>query len=269
MCPRLITIYGPVAIQSYGFMILVGLMVFLGVTYFHRRRAQLIRGDLYINAVFGALLVGVLGGRFLGVIADWPSFKENPIEIFYPWIGGFVVLGAIAAIVIVMPLYLWWHRVPILETFDFAAVYAPMLQAIARFGCLLAGCCYGVPVATATWWSVTFINPEAHIPPYLLGVPLLPTQLFASAASAFIFVLMLLLHKRFTRVGQAILFYLMSENIARFAVDFWRGDRGELYSVYGVGLKISQFQAYSGIFFMICCVAFVVITLCGKPIVSD
>lgn len=269
MCPKLLTIYGPIAIQSYGFMILFGLLVFLGVTYFHPRRAKLMPGDVYINVVFGALLVGVLGGRVLGVIADWSSFKENPIEIFYPWIGGFVVVGAIAAIVFIMPLYLWWNRVPVLETFDFAAVYAPMLQAIGRFGCLLAGCCYGMPLATASWWSVTFVNPEAHIPPNLLGIPLFPAQLFTSAASGLIFVFMLLLHKRFTRVGQAALFYLMSEDIARFLVDFWRGDRQELFAVYGFCLEISKFQAYSGIFFMICCVAFVGISIYGKPIVSD
>lgn len=264
MCPRLLTIYGPIAIQSYGFMIVVGLLVFLGLTYFHPRRARLMAGDTYINVVFLALLVGVIGGRVLGVIADWSSFRHNPIEIFYPWVGGFVVLGAILGIVIVMPIYLWWHNVPVLETLDFASVYAPLLQAIARFGCLLAGCCYGASVVTPTWFTVVFTNPEAHIPPHLLGVALLPTQLFAAAASAIIFVLMLMLHKKFKYVGQAAFFYLMSENVARFTVDFFRGDRGALSSIFC--FQLSQFQIYSAIFFAISVAGFAVVTLRGKRV---
>lgn len=267
MCPRLFTIYGPIAIQSYGFMIVVGLLIFLGLTYFHPRRLKLISGETYINTIFVALLVGVIGGRVLGVIADWPSFSQHPMEMFYPWVGGFVVLGAILGIVIVMPFYLWYKRVPVLAMFDFAAVYAPLLQAIARFGCLLAGCCYGAAVSSARWWTVTFTNPEAHIPPHLLGVPLLPTQLYAAAASAFIFLIMLLVNRRFSRLGQAAFFYLMSENVARFAVDFWRGDRGILYPV--AGLHLSQFQVYSGVFFLICAAGFLFVTLRGKKAVND
>jgi phosphatidylglycerol---prolipoprotein diacylglyceryl transferase len=264
MCPRLLTIYGPIAIQSYGFMIVVGLLVFLGITYFHPRRIKLMPGDVYLNAVFMALLVGVLGGRILGVIADWPSFRLNPIEVFYPWVGGFVVLGAIVAIVTIMPLYLWWYRVPILASLDFAAVYAPLLQAIARFGCLFAGCCYGAQAASSFWWTMTFTNPEAHMPPHLLGIPLLPTQLYAAALSAAIFVVMLLLQRYFTRLGQALFFYLMSENVARFTVDFWRGDRGLLQPFFGY--QFSQFQIYSLFFLVVCVFIFLVISFFGQKV---
>ena len=267
MCPRLFTIYGPIAIQSYGFMIVVGLLVFLGLTYFHPRRAKLMTGDTYINAVLIALLVGVLGGRTLGVIADWPSFSANPIEVFYPWVGGFVVLGAILGIVTVMPIYLWKHNIPVFETLDFAAVYAPLMQAIARFGCLFSGCCYGAIVSSPTWFTVTFTNLEAHIPQHLLGVPLLPTQLFAAMASAFIFILMLLLRKKFTYIGQTVFFYLLSENVARFGVDFFRGDRGTLSHV--LCFDLSQFQIYSATFFVICLIGFIAVSLYGKKVYVD
>jgi phosphatidylglycerol:prolipoprotein diacylglycerol transferase len=248
-------------------MIITGLLVFLGLTYYHPRRARLISGDGYLNAVFTALFVGVVGGRVLSVIADWHSFAANPIEIFYPWVGGFVVLGAILGIVIVMPLYLKWQRAPVLPLFDFVAVYAPLLQSIARFGCLLAGCCYGAVATASTWWTVTFTNPEAHIPPALLGVPLLPTQIYASMASATIFVIMLLLRKRFAYQGQAIMSYLLCENVARFAVDFWRGDRGELFTV--VGLQLSRFQMYSGLFFIICAAGFIFVTMRAQRVTID
>jgi phosphatidylglycerol:prolipoprotein diacylglycerol transferase len=267
MCPRLLTLYGPIAIQSYGFMIVIGLLAFLGLTYYHPRRAKIIAGDIYLNAVFVGLLVGVIGGRVLGVIADWGSFKLNPIEIFCPWVGGFVVLGAIVAIITLMPIYLWWHKIDALKLFDFVAVYAPLMQAIARFGCLFAGCCYGTVAATQDWWTITFTSLEAHMPSYLLGVPLLPAQLYAAAASASIFIFMFLLQERFTRIGQSILCYLICENIARFAVDFWRGDRGQLYAV--LSLQLSQFQIYSLIVFVFCVGMFLYVTLRGKNVTID
>lgn len=263
MCPRLLTIYGPIAVQSYGFMIVVGLLAFLALTYFHPRRIRLISGEMYINVVFVALLAGVIGGRILGVIADWQAFKDNPIEIFFPWVGGFVVLGAIVGIVCFMPLYLMYNRIPVLELFDFAAVYAPMLQAIARFGCLLAGCCYGA-ITDPSWWSIVVTNPEAHMPAYMLGYPLIPTQIFSAAASGLIFLVMLFLQKRFVRLGQAVFFYLLSENIARFVVDFWRGDRGILYPIFG--MELSQFQIYSLLFFCVSFIGFVGFSCFGKKV---
>lgn len=266
MCPRLLSIYGPIAIQSYGLMIVVGLIIFLGITYFHPRRAQLMSGDAYLNAVFLSLLVGVIGGRVLGVIADWESFKLNPIEIFYPWVGGFVVVGAIIAIVAIMPIYLYFKRLPILSSLDFAAVYAPLIQAVARFGCLLAGCCYGAQATQGSWWAITFTNPEAHMPSSLLGVPLLPTQVYAAVLSAGIFIMMLLLQKHFSRIGQALFFYLMSENIARFLVDFWRGDRGHLRSFWG--FELSQFQIYSILFFLVGVTIFIIISFFGKKVLD-
>ena len=83
MCPRLLTIYGPLAVQSYGFMIITGLLIFLALTYYHPRRAQLISGDGYLNAVFTALFVGVVGGRV--VVHD--LFQDHVlfhVEIFLP-----------------------------------------------------------------------------------------------------------------------------------------------------------------------------------------
>lgn len=264
MCPRLLTLYGPIAVQSYGFMIVLGLVVFLALTYFHPRRKALLSGDVYLNGVFLALFVGVVGGRILAVIADWKSFQSNPVEIFYPWVGGFVVLGAIMAIVFIMPLYLIWHKLPILATLDFAAVYAPLLQAIARFGCLLAGCCYGALAAGKSWGSITFTNPEAHIPPSLLGVALIPSQLYAAALSGLIFLVMMFLYKKFNRYGQALFFYLMSENVARFCVDFLRGDRGDLGVIWG--LQLSQFQVYSIMFFVFSLGAFLVVSFLGEKV---
>ena len=117
----------------------------------------------------------------------------------------------------------------------------------------------------SAWWTITFTNTEAHIPSHLLGVPLIPAQLLAAGLSAFIFIIMLALHRHFPRVGQAVFFYLASENVARIVVDFFRGDRGDLYPVV-FGLQFSQFQLYSAAFLLVCLAGFIGVSVWGRRV---
>jgi len=241
MFPRLAHLYGPLWIQSYGTMIALGLLVFLYLTLRHPRRKKLISTDVFMNGVFVSMLAGVAGGRLLYVLSYPYDFTDNMAEIFFPWVGGLTVIGAIVGVIVGGGTYLWYHRIPILPIFDLAAVYGPCLQAIARFGCFAAGCCYGAPCGIS-WLAVTFTNPAAHAPLY---VALHPAQLYASAASAAIFVVMLLAEKRLApHHGMLFFLYLLLENAARFFVDFWRGDRDPI-ALSIADLYISQVQVYA------------------------
>ena len=52
---------------------------------------------------------------------------------------------------------------------------------IGRFGCLLAGCCYGRPSDVP--WAITFTDPVAAANVGTpLGIPLHPTQLYDAGA---------------------------------------------------------------------------------------
>ena len=244
MYPRLVHIYGPLWIQSYGFMIVFGLLVFLVLTYHHPIRKRIIAGEVYLNAVFTCLVAGIVGGRILFIITEWSQFSSNWLEVFYPWTGGFAILGAILGILITAPIYFLWHRVPILPILDLAAVYAPLMQALGRVGCFLAGCCYGRALEYPAWWSVTFTHYDGYLPLEMIGVPLYPTQLYACFASLAIFFIMYGIVTRYCkRNGQWITLYLVLENAARFVVDFWRADQAALYRIPGVpGLLLSDMQ---------------------------
>jgi len=227
MYPRLVHLYGPLWIQSYGTLLALGVLVFLYLSYHHPWRKQYISGELYFNAIFLSIVSGIVGSRLLCVITDWHEFSGNWVSIFYPWIGGLTIQGSVLGVLIVIPWYLKWHKVPVLPLFDLAALYAPIIQAIARFGCLLAGCCYGAPCSLP--WAITFTASDIPAP---TDIPLHPTQIYTALISFLMFFVLYWLSKQnFLKHGQVLFMYLMLENLSRFTIDFWRGDRAELTNI--------------------------------------
>lgn len=245
MFPRILHVYESLWIQSYGFMIAVGFLIFLFLTYRHPIRKRVIDGQVYLNGVFWSLFIGVVGARVCYVLTDLQMFYDRPMDIFFPWVGGLVVLGSIVSVLIFAPLYLRYHRLVLFPILDLVAVYAPLMQAISRIGCFLAGCCYGIPASTNSWWTVVFIDSEGIAP---LHVALHPAQLYASLASLAVFFLLLTwVRLKKIKPGSPLFMFLVLEGVARFFVDFWRGDRGELISVglFGTTVDLSQVQLMS------------------------
>ncbi len=258
MYPRILHLYGPIWINSYGIMIAIGFLLFAFFTYRHPLRKKIIETNDFFDVLFIGLLSGILGGRLLFVIENFDAFESNFLEIFYPWIGGFSLLGTIISILIIVPIYLKWRKVNILPFLDLISIYAPLLQAISRIGCFLAGCCYGKIVSNYLPWSVIYTNPESLAP---LNVPLHPTQLYSTLASFSIFLILRFgITKKVKRVGQITFSYLILESSSRFVVDFWRGDRELMFGIF----SFSQFLA--SILLLISITSLIWISLKGKDL---
>ena len=258
MYPRVFHVWGSLWVQSYGLMIAVGFVVFLLLTHRHPIRKKEISSTNYLNAVFFSLFIGVAGGRLFYVITTLEEFYDNPVDILMPWDGGLVVSGAIIAVLIFAPIYLKRIGCALFPLLDLVALYAPLMQSISRFGCFLAGCCYGLPVVSPQWWSVIFTDPNGVAP---CNIALHPAQLYVSFASFLIFLLLVVM-VRFIRVkrGVVLFLYLCLENSSRFIVDFWRGDRGDLIAVGLHGKPIiwlSQVQLLSVLFFSLSAIGLV------------
>lgn len=253
MNPRLLHLYGPLWVNSYGTMIAIGLAVFLLLSYRHPLRKKYIDGDLFLNGVMICLLTGLVGGRILFVLLNLPSYLNNWVEIFYPWAGGFALLGGVLAVPPTMIWYLRHHRVEVLPVMDLAALYVPLLQAISRVGCFLAGCCFGCLAPEGFSWAITYTHPDSLAPLY---VALHPTQLYSLGASLAIF---FIVQGYYTLArparGQIFFLYLILEGVARCMVDFWRGDVGQYAQQ---GLHFGLINAYQGI-----ACALVLIGVCG------
>ncbi|HBS47628.1 TPA: prolipoprotein diacylglyceryl transferase [Candidatus Dependentiae bacterium] len=223
MYPRILHIYGPLWINSYGVMIALGVLVFAVLTLHNPIRKKIIDPATFFDSLFIGLLGGIVGGRLLYVLESYSAFMQNPIEIFYLWDGGFSLLGSIITILLTLPFYLKSKKVPVLPFLDLITIYVPLLQSISRIGCFLAGCCYGMQTCDNFIFAVHYKCPQCLAP---LNTPLHPTQLYSSFASFMIFIILQFWASKKAKFSGQILFtYLFLEGFARFFVDFWRGDR--------------------------------------------
>lgn len=218
--PELIHIYGPLGIQAYGLFIALAIIITTYAIRKNKRFSHLNLEPVYTNIIIISIIAGAMGGRLLEVISE-PSIYQNWYDWFALWQGGFSALGAILGITLIAPLYLKKINIPVLPTCDLVAIYAPLLQAIARLGCFTAGCCYGKP--THSFFSIIYTNPETFAP---RGIALTPTQLYSSALLFFVFLFMYFLgQKIFKKPGQLFAAYLFLAACERFIIDFWRADR--------------------------------------------
>ena len=108
-------------------------------------------------------------------------------------------------------------------------------------GCFMAGDDYGRPTNVA--WAVTFSDPDAaRIGGAPLGVPLHPVQLYESIVCAVLFVVLLRLRRRKHLDGEVILSYTLLYAVARFILEFFRGDADRGFPFGGL-LSTSQLIA--------------------------
>jgi phosphatidylglycerol:prolipoprotein diacylglycerol transferase len=218
--PELIHICGPLGIQAYGLFIMLGILVTVWAIRKNKKFAQLNLEPTYLNIIVMSILAGCFGGRLLEVISE-PNIYQTWYDWVAIWQGGFSALGAILGVVFIIPLYLKSIKIPILPVCDLVAIYAPLLQAIARLGCFAAGCCYGKP--THSIFAVIYTNPKTFAP---YGIAIHATQLYSSAILFIIFLFMYFYaQKKYTQPGKLFLTYLMLTSCERFIVDFWRDDR--------------------------------------------
>jgi len=217
---ELINIYGPISIQTYGFFITIGVLLFSWLIRRDKRFTQLKLRGKFSEILFVGGLAIFAGGRLLYIIEE-PHAFDNYLEWFAFWKEGFSLLGSILGTLIIVPWYLKKFGIPILPFADFVSIYIPLLQAVARLGCFFAGCCYGI--AATVFWAVRYIDPNTIAP---LNCYLHPTQLYSAGLLFCIFILLyFVLQKLLIKPGQLLTTYLMLASSERFTVDFWRADK--------------------------------------------
>jgi phosphatidylglycerol:prolipoprotein diacylglycerol transferase len=194
------------------------------------------------SAVLAAVAGATVGAKALMIVRDLPDYLAAPSSLFSwsvlssagDFYGGFI--GALIAAAI----FFWRDsRLPFWRTADVCGPAIALGQAIGRVGCFMAGDDYGRPTHVA--WAVTFSDPDAaRIGGAPLGVALHPVQLYESIICAVLFVVRLRLKRRKHCDGEVILSYTLLYAVARFILEFLRGDADRGF-VFGGLLSTSQF----------------------------
>lgn len=201
---------------------------------------------LMLSAIFGLFIGGhiLYGVTNLDSIAETVSnyssyslsaFSEKIVQylggmVFY---GGF--LGALAAILIHTRFSKSISRRKALDIF---AISVPLFHTFARIGCFLGGCCYGKE------WSWGFIVHGNTLSPSVNDVLRIPIQLIEASCNLVIFLILLYILKKKLCEGRLIYIYMILYPIARFILEFFRGDE-----IRGFFLSVSTSQWISIILF--------------------
>jgi phosphatidylglycerol:prolipoprotein diacylglycerol transferase len=171
--------------------------------------------DRFILYTVGVML---LGGRSLSYILKPIPFSF--FEFISVWKGGLSILGAMVAVLIFAPLYLYKNKIKFFPFADRVSIYLPFLQMMGRFGCFFAGCCHGT--ITTVPWAITYTDQHSMA---ILNVPVHPTQLYSAFLFLCLFIALYRLKDSFKRPGQLLSLYLIGASLERFLVDFLREDR--------------------------------------------
>lgn len=226
---------GPVTLHTYGVFVALGFIVGIALA-LHLGGKQGIAKEKILDIGFYTLISAIVGSRVFFVLIEYEYFIKNPLDIFKLWEGGLVFFGGLLFAILVLLIYFKKNALPLGKTSDLFAPSIAIGHAIGRLGCFSAGCCYGKP--TDLPWGVTFADPHTLA---IRGIPLHPTQLYESFAEfgIFIFLMFLRKHKRFD--GQVIWMYVLMYSIARFIIEFFRGDpaRAFIYNGFSVAQGIS------------------------------
>ncbi len=204
---------GQISVYSYGLMLSIAIIV---GTFLAMREAKRVGWEpgLVVDFIALAVLGGLVGSRLVYVALDPGLFLKEPWRVFFLQEGGLSLHGAVLGGVLVG---IWFTRKHGIAFWKLADICAPSLAlgtAIARIGCFLNGCCYGLPTGGA-WGVLTRYAPGLRY----------PTQLFESALSLVLFFFLWKFRERTRFPGQLFFGYLLGYSLIRFGVEFFRASQ--------------------------------------------
>lgn len=206
-------------IRSYGLFVAIAILVGIWWSAREAERCGLARSFVY-DAAWVITLAGFAGARLWYAIFSEPEvFLQNPWEIFALWHGGISMHGALVAGTLAGA---WWIGRHGLQFWRFGDAIAPGLilgQVVGQIACLLNGDTYGRP--TDLPWAIVFTHPQAMAP---LGVPLHPVQIYELLAYLAVFLVVQRVARSSAPDGAVLLTYAGVYGIARFTMEFFRGD---------------------------------------------
>lgn len=206
-------------IRWYGIMVALAFLAgtWIGIKEAKRKGYD---SELIYDLLFYVMIAGIFGARLYYVVASNPSyFIEHPSQILAVWQGGLALHGGLLGGLLAGIVFCKKRG---LGFWSFSDLLTPSIilgQAVGRGACTLNGCSFGKPARLP--WAITFTDPNAQAPH---NIPLHPTQFYEMGTDFLIFLVLWKLRTRMRFEGQLFLLWAMTYAVARFLIEFFRGD---------------------------------------------
>jgi phosphatidylglycerol:prolipoprotein diacylglycerol transferase len=215
--------FGPFEVRWYGIMVVLAVVAIIIVTLLEAKRVGISEEHIYSVALW-AVIGGVVVSRLVHVIDKWDYYVAHPEQITR--FEGLSVYGAVIGALLAVLIYAWIKKLSFWQLGDIAAPGAILGQAIGRIGCILNGCCYGLP--TSVPWAVIYTNPRSYAP---LGLPLHPTQIYHLLWNLVAFGIIWGLRRRLKPQGTLFLSYLALYAVGDLGIRFVRAGEPFLFGI--------------------------------------
>jgi len=199
------------------------------------------------NAYLVVVVCSLVGARVAHLISNpgtWRFSTGFLPALFSSRCEGLVAYGGYIGGILGAWAYLRLKKSSVWNLLDTTTPSMVLGLGFTRIGCFLAGCCHGQPSDLP--WAVVFPpgSQASHNFPGAAGasLPVHPTQLYESLLGFALFPLALWLHRRRKFTGQSFLIMVVCYAVARFLLEFIRGDddRGGLGNHAAPWLSTSQ-----------------------------
>lgn len=212
---------GDFPIRAYGLILSLSIILATGAAYFLAKQDGRWHNHIVDIGIYSGI-AGIVGARLWDVFFfDWAYYSHHLSEIFYVWQGGMAIQGGIVFGVGAGIIYAKRHKIDILALADIVAPAIILGQAIGRCANLLNGDAFGAP----TGGNFGIIYPETTLAYHTYGAqPLWPAEVWEGQIDFVIFALLLIFRAFPHAKGQAFSLYIMLYSLARFGLEFLRGD---------------------------------------------
>jgi len=216
---------GKLTVTWYGLLVVAGFVAGLW-TASRRSLRKGISGEVVADLGVWLMVGAIVGSRLWHVVVYWEEdFAGKPWwEMFAIRHGGLVFYGGLVGASLATIFYARRHEVPLWKLADALAPSIALGHVFGRIGCLMNGCCFGLPAALP--WAIHF--PPEH---FTRGAGVHPTQIYEAGANLALYAALAWLYRRKGFDGRVFASYLIAYGALRFLIEFFRGD----YEVWYLG----------------------------------
>lgn len=194
--------------------------------------------DKIFDIVPFIIITGILGARLYYCAVNYSYYIAHPFEIFNIRQGGLSIHGMIIVGIFSLYMFARIYKLSFLKLTDVFCCASALSQSIGRWGNFFNSEAFGTP--TDLPWKL-FISPSHRPLGYINYAYFHPTFLYESILDLLIFVILILLFKKFSKkAGLISCSYLILYSLVRIFVEYFRID-----SVLNIGgFPIAQVMSF-------------------------